>query len=150
MKAVIQRVIEANVEVDGKIISKIGKGLLIFLCVCVDDEEEDATILARKIAYLRILEDGERKFNCSVVDVNGEVLLVSEFTLAASIRKGSRPDFLHAAGKEEAIKLMDLFRETLHSLIKKPVSTGKFAAHMIVNIKNDGPVTLFMDSKDLW
>ncbi|MCK4278266.1 MAG: D-tyrosyl-tRNA(Tyr) deacylase [Desulfurellaceae bacterium] len=149
MKAVIQRVKEANVEVDGRIISKIGNGLLVFLCVCVDDKEEDTTILARKIAYLRIFDDNERKFNRSVVDVGGEVLLVSEFTLAANIKKGRRPDYLHAAEKEEAIKLMTLFEKTLSSLIKKPVPTGKFGAHMIVNIKNDGPVTLFMNSKDL-
>ena len=149
MKAVIQRVKEATVEVDGRIISKIGNGLLVFLCVCADDEEEDAAILARKIAYLRIFDDNERKFNRSVVDVGGEVLLVSEFTLAANIKKGRRPDYLHAAEKEEAIKLMTLFEKTLSSLIKKPILMGKFGAHMIVSIKNDGPVTLFMNSKDL-
>ena len=150
MRAVIQRVKEANVEVDGKVISKIGKGLVVFLCVCVDDEEEDAEALARKIAYLRIFDDNEGKLNRSVVDVGGEVLLVSEFTLAANIKKGHRPDYLHAAEKEEAIKLMALFEKTLSSLIKKPISTGKFGAHMIVSIRNDGPVTLFIDSKDLW
>lgn len=147
MKAIIQRVSRASVEVDGKIIGEIGPGLVILLGVAEDDEESDADYLAEKIVNLRIFNDDEDKMNLSLSDIQGEILAISQFTLYANTRKGRRPSFIGAALPEKAEPLYDYF-------IKKIEETGIgaakgiFGAMMTVKIFNEGPVTIIMESKD--
>lgn len=146
LKTVLQRVSQAAVSVEGKIISEIGKGLVVLLGVEQGDSQKDATYLAEKIPHLRIFEDEAGKMNLSLLDVHGSLLVVSQFTLLGDCRKGRRPSFTKAAQPGIAHQLYQFFIEEL----KKsgiPVATGIFQAHMIVQIFNDGPVTLILDSR---
>ena len=144
MRALLQRVSRASVTVEGQTISTIGKGLLILLGVGHGDGEEQAKFLAEKIANLRVFEDEQGKTNLSVQDVKGEVLVVSQFTLYADTRKGRRPSFIDAALPGVAEPLVGRFVELLrgHGI---PTQTGKFGAHMEVEIHNDGPVTIWLE-----
>ncbi len=144
MRALIQRVSHASVKVDQKIISSIGKGLLILLGVGHGDGEEQAAFLAEKIANLRIFEDEQGKTNLSVLDVKGEAIVVSQFTLYADLRKGRRPSFTDAASPEVAEPLVNRFAELLR-VQGVPTQTGQFGAHMLVEIHNDGPVTIWLE-----
>jgi D-aminoacyl-tRNA deacylase len=144
MRALLQRVSKASVKVDGQTISSIGKGLLILLGVGHGDGEEQAAYLAEKIANLRVFEDEAGKTNLSIHDVNGEIILVSQFTLYADTRKGRRPSFIDAALPEVAEPLVNRFIELLRGY-GIPTQAGKFGAHMEVEIHNDGPVTIWLE-----
>ena len=146
MRAVVQRVKEAKVVVDGKTVGEIGRGLLVLLGVEQTDEEKDAEYLVSKIIHLRIFKDSEQKFNLSLVDVKGEMLVVSQFTLLGDCRKGRRPSFTDAALPEKAKELYEYF---ISSVAKNniPVASGEFQAMMDVHLLNDGPVTMLLDSK---
>ena len=147
MKALIQRVTRASVSVEGKIVGKIGPGLVIFIGVANGDSMEDIHYLTRKIVELRIFDDADGKFNLSALDVKGELLLVSQFTLLATTRKGRRPGFTDAATPEIAATLFNQFVEQVRARGLK-VETGRFQTHMLVEINNDGPVTIFIDSRE--
>ena len=144
MRVLIQRVSKASVTVEEKTISEIGKGLLILLGVGHGDTEEQTAFLAEKVANLRIFEDEQGKTNLSILDVKGEAIVVSQFTLYADTRKGRRPSFIDAALPEAAEPLVNRFVELLrgHNI---PTQTGKFGAHMQVEIYNDGPVTIWLE-----
>jgi D-aminoacyl-tRNA deacylase len=144
MRAVIQRVRRGKVSVDERVVSSIGNGLVILLGVGPDDTEENARALARKIAMLRIFEDDQEKMNLSVLDVKGEALVVSQFTLFADTRRGHRPSFSGAAAPDLARPLAERFTALL---IEQgvPTQTGEFGAHMLVEIENNGPVTIWME-----
>jgi D-aminoacyl-tRNA deacylase len=144
MRALLQRVSNASVTVEGKTISAIGQGLLILLGVGHDDGEEQAKFLAEKIANLRVFEDAQGKTNLSILDVQGEAIVVSQFTLYADTRKGRRPSFIDAALPEVAEPLVDRFVELLRGQ-GVPTQTGKFGAHMDVEIHNDGPMTIWLE-----
>lgn len=144
MRVVIQRVSQAGVTVDQQTISRIGKGLLILLGIGDGDGEEQVQFLAGKIANLRIFEDEQGKTNLSVLDVRGEAIVVSQFTLYADTHKGRRPSFLDAALPEVAAPLVDRFAELLREQ-GVPTQTGRFGAHMLVEIHNDGPVTIWLE-----
>lgn len=147
MKAVIQRVSEASVSIESKTTS-IGKGLLILLGVAENDTQEDITWLAKKIAQLRIFDDENEIPNLSVNDINGEVLLVSQFTLMASTKKGNRPSFILAAKPPKAIDLYNDFIKELTPLLQQALKTGEFGAYMKVALVNEGPFTIIIDSKN--
>ena len=147
MKALIQRVTRASVSVEGKIVGKIGPGLVVFIGVANGDSTEDIQYLTRKIVELRIFDDADGKFNLSALDVKGELLLVSQFTLLATTRKGRRPGFTDAAAPENAETLFNQFVEQVSATGLK-VETGRFQTHMLVEINNDGPVTIFIDSRE--
>ena len=147
MKAVIQQVKEAKVEVEGSTVAAIKKGLLILLGVSKEDTEEDAAWLAKKIAYLRIFPDDTGKMNRSVLDIDGEVLVVSQFTLLAAYKKGNRPSFIEAAEPEKAKSLYQYFVDCLQKHLNRSIATGVFQSYMQVYLCNDGPVTIVMDSK---
>ena len=144
MRALLQRVSQASVTVDGRVISQIGKGLVVLLGIGHGDGEEQAAFLAEKVANLRIFEDEQGKTNLSVLDVKGEAIVVSQFTLYADSRKGRRPSFTDAALPDVAAPLVDRFVELLrgHGV---PAQTGQFGAHMQVEIHNDGPVTIWLE-----
>ena len=146
MRAVVQRASQASVSVDGEIVGRIERGLVVFVGVGGDDDEKDAEFLADKVAVLRCFEDADSKFNRSVIDVGGSILLISQFTVHGDCRKGRRPSFSTAARPEVAVPLYERVAEVLRSkgLV---VEMGRFGAHMNVNVANDGPVTLLMDSK---
>ena len=148
MIAVIQRVQNSSVSIDGKINGECAHGLMILLGVAKGDTEEDARLLATKISKLRIFCDDNGKMNLSIKDVNGEALVVSQFTLLANYKKGNRPDYFGAAEPSVAIPLYEYFVELMRSEIKH-VGTGIFGADMQVSILNDGPVTIVMDSNQL-
>lgn len=148
MRAVIQRVLSASVSIDGGIKSSIGAGLLVLLGVGHEDGKEDVEYLVKKISGLRIFNDEEGVMNRSVLETGGEVIVVSQFTLMASTKKGNRPSYIGAAGHERAIPLYEQFCQALFDAIGKPVGTGEFGADMKVALVNDGPVTICMDSKN--
>jgi D-tyrosyl-tRNA(Tyr) deacylase len=140
VRAVVQRVASASVEVDGQVVARIGRGLLVLLGIQRGDGEEQADRLARKLRALRVFEDEEGRMNLSVVDVGGEVLCVSQFTLLGNTRKGNRPSFVDAAPPEEAEPLYERVRSVLDA------SGGVFGARMLVALVNDGPVTLLVEA----
>jgi D-tyrosyl-tRNA(Tyr) deacylase len=144
MRAILQRVRHGRVSVAGKVIAEIGQGYVILLGVSVDDGEEQAFWLAKKCANLRLFEDAHGKMNLSLDEVGGEVLVVSQFTLYADARKGRRPSFTRAALPEKAKPLVDSFIDTLIAE-GIPVQVGEFGEHMLVDIENDGPVTLILE-----
>ena len=146
MRAVVQRVTEASVTVDGIVVGQIGRGFLVLLGIAGDDSEQDVVWLAGKIAGLRVFEDAEGKMNLGLSDVGGAVLLVSQFTLYGDCRKGRRPSFVEAARPEAAVPLYHSMVAELRGL-SVPVETGTFQAHMDVRLLNDGPVTLLLDSR---
>lgn len=148
MRVVIQRVSSASVSVDKKIIGNCAAGLLILAGIEEADTEEDAIWLSSKIANLRIFNDAEGKMNLSLKDVNGEMLVVSQFTLHASTKKGNRPSYILAARPEKALPLFNTFVEMLKKESGRPVATGEFGAHMEVSLVNDGPVTIIIDTKN--
>lgn len=148
MRAVIQRVSEASVIIENEIISRIEIGLVILLGIEIDDNTEDVKWLANKTSQLRIFSDIEGKMNNSILDVNGSVIVVSQFTLHAKTKKGNRPSYIKASRPEQAIPLYELFKEELSQLIGKKVQSGVFGADMKVSLINDGPVTIIIDTKN--
>ena len=148
MRAVIQRVRHASVSIGGQVKSAIGPGFLILLGIEAADTREDADWLCRKIAALRVFDDAGGVMNRSLTDVGGEALVVSQFTLMASYKKGNRPSYIRAAGHDIAIPLYDYFTQTLSGLLLQSVGTGEFGADMQVELLNDGPVTICMDTKN--
>ena len=148
MRVVIQRVSSASVSIGGVVRSSIGQGLLILLGICPEDGPEDIEWLVRKVAGLRIFDDEAGVMNRSVVEVGGEALVVSQFTLMASTKKGNRPSYIGAAGHEIAIPLYEAFCRALTAAVGRPVGTGEFGADMQVSLVNDGPVTICIDSKN--
>lgn len=148
MRAVIQRVSSASVTIDGAVKSSIGRGLLILLGIGHEDGGEDLEWLVKKIAGLRIFDDEAGVMNRSVVEVGGEALVVSQFTLMASTRKGNRPSYIGAAGHEKAIPLYEAFCAALSDAMGRTVGTGEFGADMKVALVNDGPVTICIDTKN--
>ena len=148
MRAVIQRVQEASVSIGGKSVSAIGQGMMVLLGVEDADTEEDIQWLCRKLLALRIFDDDEGTMNRSVIDVGGEVLVVSQFTLFASYKKGNRPSWLRASGHQHAVPMYELFVATLSHGLGKKVATGVFGADMQVSLTNDGPVTICIDTKN--
>ena len=145
MKALVQKVKSSSVSVDGKIINSIGKGLNVLLGVNVEDTQEDAIKLAKKVLNLRIFEDENDVMNKSILDVGGEILSISQFTLQADTKKGNRPSYINAMRGEDAIKLYELFNEELNKEIK--TYPGVFGADMEVQIVNDGPTTIILDTR---
>ena len=142
MKIVAQRVI------NGKLVAKIGKGLLLLLGIGYEDSEEDIDWLVKKLGALRIFDDSDGVMNCSVKDIDGEILVVSQFTLMASTKKGNRPSYINAAKPEISIPLYELFCRKMSDEIGKKVFTGQFGADMKVGLINDGPVTICLDTKN--
>jgi D-tyrosyl-tRNA(Tyr) deacylase len=148
MRALIQRVTQASVVIDGKEKSRIGQGFLLLLGIEQDDQIEDIDWLCKKIAALRIFSDEDGLMNKSIQEINGELLVVSQFTLFASTKKGNRPSFLRSARPAIAIPIYQKFVAELASVSGRPVKTGEFGADMQVSLINDGPVTIWMDSKN--
>lgn len=148
MKIVIQRVSKASVTIEDKKVASIDHGLLILLGIVTEDTQEDITWLTNKIANLRIFEDGQGVMNKSLLDTNGDTIVVSQFTLQASTKKGNRPSYIKAARPEVAIPLYQAFNKTLETVLSKPIQTGVFGADMQVELLNDGPVTIIIDSKN--
>ena len=148
MRAVIQRVKHASVTIDGVTKSAIREGFLILLGICEEDREEDVDWLVHKIAHLRVFDDDQHVMNRSLLDIDGEALVVSQFTLYASYKKGNRPSWFGAGSHEHSIPLYHAFCEKLTEAIGKPVGTGEFGADMKVELLNDGPVTICMDTKN--
>ena len=148
MRAVIQRVSHASVTIEGSVKSSIGQGFLVLLGVCNEDTTEDVEWLVKKIANLRVFDDDEGVMNRSVIDVGGEALVVSQFTLYASYKKGNRPSWFRAGSHEHSIRLYQAFCQQLSEQLGKSVGTGEFGADMKVELLNDGPVTICMDTKN--
>ncbi len=148
MRAVVQRVAQARVTINGALSSAIGKGLLVLLAIEENDGPEDIQWLSGKIARMRIFNDDQGLMNRSVQDEGGEVLLVSQFTLFASTKKGNRPSFSRSARPEIAIPIYEGFIQQLESDLARPIQTGKFGADMLVELSNSGPVTIIIDSKN--
>ena len=146
MRIVIQRVNQSSVTIDGQTKSTIGKGFLILIGIGRDDTEEDIKWLVNKIIGLRIFDDEKGVMNRSIMDIDGEILVVSQFTLMASYKKGNRPSYIHAAGHETAIPLYEHFIAQLAALTGKPIATGTFGADMKIELLNDGPVTILIDT----
>lgn len=146
MKIVIQRVSEASVKVDGKIVGEIGKGLMLLVGIDENDEKADADWLVQKILNLRIFGDEDDKLNLSVKDISGEILCISQFTLIADYKKGNRPSFIKAAKPDKAVPLFDYFKEEMANKSGLKTESGIFGADMKVALINDGPVTIVMDS----
>lgn len=147
MRVVIQRVTHASVTIEGKVKSAIGKGYLILVGIGSDDTEEDAQWLIKKIIGLRVFDDEHGVMNLSIKDVGGDILIVSQFTLMASYKKGNRPSWIHAAPHNISIPLYNRFVELMTEAMGKPVGTGEFGAMMEVDLLNNGPVTICMDTK---
>lgn len=144
MKLVVQRVTNASVEVDNKIVGKIGKGFLVLFGVAQGDSKEQADFLAEKLCNLRVFEDKDEKMNLSIKDIDGELLVVSQFTLYADCRKGNRPSFIDAANPQEANELYEYFMDKCKGLVKN-VEKGIFGADMKVSLLNNGPVTIILE-----
>lgn len=147
MRIVIQRVSKASVTIGGKEKSSIGKGMLILVGIEDADTDEDIDWLVRKIVQLRIFDDENGVMNCSVLDINGDVLVVSQFTLHASTKKGNRPSYIRASRPEFAVPMYEKFVQAIEQNLGKKVGTGEFGAMMDVALVNDGPVTIIIDSK---
>jgi len=148
MRAVIQRVLEASVSIDGHIKSQIGSGLVIFLGIEHVDSKEDAEWLAKKIAQLRIFSDKEGIPNNSIIDINGEIIVVSQFTLHAKTKKGNRPSYIRSAKPSQAVDLYEEFKNFLSIAVNKEVKSGEFGANMEVTLINGGPMTIIIDTKN--
>ena len=148
MKIVLQRVSDAKVTIHNEVKSQIKKGYLILLGVGQNDSQIDIDWLCQKIINLRIFSDNDEKMNLSIQDINGEILLISQFTLYASTKKGNRPSFLKSAKPEQAIPLYNSFITTLNNQLNTEIQTGVFGADMKINLTNDGPVTITIDSKN--
>lgn len=146
MKVVIQRSKNSSVSINNNIFNKIDKGLVVFVCFTERDNEEDIAYIIKKIVNLRIFDDENGVMNKSILDINGSILSISQFTLYADTKKGNRPSYNNALKGELATKLYDKFNENLNELV--PTFTGVFGAEMLVNIENDGPVTIIIDSKN--
>ncbi|MBS1765035.1 MAG: D-tyrosyl-tRNA(Tyr) deacylase [Bacteroidetes bacterium] len=147
MRLVIQRVTQAEINIDGAMHASIANGLLILLGISTDDNTEDADKLSKKVTALRIFSDENGQMNRSVTDIKGEILIVSQFTLYGDASKGNRPSFIHAARPEQAIPLYEYFVQKVREGCDLPVKTGVFGADMKIHLVNDGPVTIIMDSK---
>jgi D-tyrosyl-tRNA(Tyr) deacylase len=147
MRVLLQRVREAEVTVDSRVVGAIGRGLLLLAGVAPGDGDDDRAWLVRKIVQLRVFDDGDGVMNSSVADTGGDILAVSQFTLHASTRKGNRPSYSGAAPPEVARPAFEAFVGQLEAALGKPVATGVFGAHMAVRLVNDGPVTILLDSK---
>ena len=148
MRALVQRVTHASVTIEGERVAQIGHGLLVFVGVATDDTPTDVDYLVRKTSQLRIFDDPQGVMNLDVRQVDGEVLVVSQFTLQAATRKGNRPSYIHAAGEAVAVPLYEEFKQKLSAAIGKPISCGRFGADMQVELLNDGPVTIWLDSHE--
>lgn len=146
MKAVVQRSKESSVTVDGNVIGKIDKGLVVLLGIREDDTLEDLDYIVKKVVNLRIFDDENGVMNKSILDVGGDILSISQFTLQADTKKGNRPSYVHAMKGEEAVKLYEEFNKRISEFVH--VETGEFGADMKVQIYNDGPVTIILDSND--
>ena len=147
MRAIIQRVSEASVEIDGKIKGSIKLGLLVLLGIEEADNDDDIEWLSGKICRLRIFSDNDKVMNLSITDKQGDILIISQFTLHASTKKGNRPSYIKAARPEIAIPLYEKFIKQVEKDLGKPVSTGIFGAHMNISLINDGPVAIYIDTK---
>lgn len=147
MRALIQRVTKASVTIDNKLYSLIDNGLLVFVGICEEDNREDIEWLTKKIANMRVFDDENGVMNKSVTDVNGEILAVSQFTLMASTKKGNRPSYIKAAKPEISVPLYEEFCSEIEIAVNKPIKRGVFGADMKVELLNDGPVTIFIDTK---
>lgn len=148
MRTVIQRVSKARVTVEGKVISSIGEGLLLLLGIVAEDSDEDIDWLVKKVLNLRIFNDGSGVMNKSILDIGGEIIVVSQFTLHASTKKGNRPSYIKAAKPENAIPLYERFVHKMELEFGKKVGMGIFGADMKVDLLNDGPVTIIIDTKN--
>lgn len=148
MRVVIQRVLESSVKVENKIVGQIDHGLLILLGIEEADNREDIDWLSNKICNLRIFNDENEIMNKSILDIGGDILLVSQFTLHASTKKGNRPSYIKAAKQEFANTMYEKFKDQLSNILSKPVQSGIFGADMKVSLLNDGPVTILIDSKN--
>jgi D-tyrosyl-tRNA(Tyr) deacylase len=148
MRAVIQRVTQASVSIDGQEKAKINHGLLVLLGIEEQDNQEDIDWLCRKIAQLRIFDDLEGVMNLSIQDIEGEIMVISQFTLHAKVKKGNRPSYIKAARPETAIPLYEKFIRTISTYIEHKIQTGEFGAVMQVSLTNDGPVTIIIDTKN--
>ena len=148
MRIVVQRVLNSNVVIEGQEVASIEKGLLVLLGIVNEDSISDIEWLCNKLVNLRVFNDERGVMNRSVKDEDGDVIVVSQFTLHASTKKGNRPSYIKAAKPDEAIPLYELFNKTLEAVLGKPVQTGEFGADMKVSLINDGPVTIIIDSKN--
>ena len=148
MKAVIQRVLQASVSIEEKIFSQIDQGLLVLLGISNEDNDSDIAWLSKKIAQLRIFTDDNEVMNKSLIDIDGDALVVSQFTLLASTKKGNRPSYTRAAGPETAVPLYKKFVAQLENDLNREIKTGIFGADMKVSLINDGPVTIIIDTKN--
>ncbi len=149
MRAIIQRAAKSSVTVDGELKGSVGKGYNVLLGVMEGDTDAQAELLAAKVSKLRVFEDENGKMNKSILDIGGEILVISQFTLCADIKKGNRPSFTDSAAPDEANRLYEYFCDCLRKEGVSKVETGVFAADMLVSIENDGPVTIIMDT-DIW
>ena len=148
MRVLIQRVKRASVTIEGKVISLIDNGLLLFVGICDEDNSEDIAWLTKKIANIRLFDDNDGIINLSVTDIDGDILAVSQFTLMASTKKGNRPSYIKAAKPNISVPLYEQFCNEMELAVNKPIKRGVFGADMKVELLNDGPVTIFIDSKN--
>lgn len=148
MRVLIQRVKRASVTIKGEVISLIDNGLLLFVGICDEDNSEDIAWLTKKIANIRLFDDNDGIMNLSVTDIDGDILAVSQFTLMASTKKGNRPSYIKAAKPNISVPLYEQFCNEMELAVNKPIKRGVFGADMKVELLNDGPVTIFIDSKN--
>lgn len=147
MRVVIQRVKHSSVTIDGVVKSAIGKGLMVLVGICEEDNQKDIDYLVKKIINLRVFDDSEGVMNLSIQDIKGEILLISQFTLMASTKKGNRPSYIRAARPDISIPLYEYLIQSLEAALGQKIGTGEFGADMKVDLLNDGPVTIIIDSK---